>query len=562
MLGDAQTVVDAGRAALGVEPGRPADFRRVETGEGLLALRGVPLIGDEPGPGLELGEVAALADIGLVDQPLGDDHVRQRVDEGDVGAGLQRQVIVGLDVGRLHEVDLARIGDDQLGALTQALLHPRAEDRVAVGGIGADHQDHVGMLHRLEVLCAGRGAQRRHQAVAGRRVADAGAGIDVVVAEGGAHELLDEVGLLVGAARRGDAADRILAVLGLDPLELGGRPVDGLLPGDLAPRIRDLLADHRLGDAVLVGGVAVGEAALHAAMALIGLAALVGDHADDALALHLGLERAADAAIGAGRHFRVLGLAEFVDRFFLQRRRGTRLNAGATRDALGFEKIGRAGRHAAVEAAARDGQREGALHLFAGAHAAVADDALRRVVGEVRVRLVLRQILLGARLDVVVAVIAIADVPQADDAGLRLQLAIAVGRAGQAVQRVIGDVELHHALAELGELLVLRVHHHAVLGRGRAGGRGAAAALDLHEAEAAGAERLQAIGGAELRDLRPGMHRRRHHRGARRHRHRHAVDRQRDGLFRHADRRAVVDLLDQAHRRLLTRPRPADRRRA
>ncbi len=69
MLGDAQTVVDAGRAALGVEPGRPADFRRVETGEGLLALRRVPLIGDEPGPGLELGEVATLADIGLVDQP-------------------------------------------------------------------------------------------------------------------------------------------------------------------------------------------------------------------------------------------------------------------------------------------------------------------------------------------------------------------------------------------------------------------------------------------------------------------------------------------------------------
>ncbi len=39
------------------------------------------------GPGLELGEVAALADIGFVDQTLGDDHVRQRVDEGDVGAG-------------------------------------------------------------------------------------------------------------------------------------------------------------------------------------------------------------------------------------------------------------------------------------------------------------------------------------------------------------------------------------------------------------------------------------------------------------------------------------------
>ena len=43
-----------------------------------------------------------------------------------------------------------------------------------------------------------------------------------------------------------------------------------------------------------------------------------------------------------------------------------------------------------VEAAAGDGQREGALHLLAGAHAARADDALRRVVGEIRVGLVLR----------------------------------------------------------------------------------------------------------------------------------------------------------------------------
>ena len=45
------------------------------------------------------------------------------------------------------------------------------------------------------------------QAIAGRRMADAGAGIDVVVAEAGADQLLDEVGFLVGAARGGDAAD-------------------------------------------------------------------------------------------------------------------------------------------------------------------------------------------------------------------------------------------------------------------------------------------------------------------------------------------------------------------
>ena len=69
---------------------------------------------------------------------------------------------------------------------------------------------------RVEILRAGRGAEGRLQAIAGRRVADARAGIDIVVAEAGADQLLDEIGLLVGAARRGDAADGVAAVLRLD----------------------------------------------------------------------------------------------------------------------------------------------------------------------------------------------------------------------------------------------------------------------------------------------------------------------------------------------------------
>ncbi|MCY1556177.1 hypothetical protein D9M68_929060 [compost metagenome] len=61
-------------------------------------------------------------------------------------------------------------------------------------------------------------------------MADAGAGIDIVVAEGGAHQLLDEEDLLVGAARRGDGADRFTAIFGLDALELAGRVIDRLFP--------------------------------------------------------------------------------------------------------------------------------------------------------------------------------------------------------------------------------------------------------------------------------------------------------------------------------------------
>ena len=95
-----------------------------------------------------------------------------------------------------------------LAPCAQAPLHPRGEHRMGVGRVGADHQDDVGLVDRLEVLGAGRGAEGRLQAVAGRRVADAGAGVDVVVAERGADHLLDDEDLFVGAARRGDAADR------------------------------------------------------------------------------------------------------------------------------------------------------------------------------------------------------------------------------------------------------------------------------------------------------------------------------------------------------------------
>src|SRR5205085_1597572 len=149
-------------------------------------------------------------------------------------------------------------------------------------------------------LRAGRGAVGLAEAVASRRVADAGTGVDVVVAEGRAHQLLHEVGLLVGAARGGDAADRIAAVLRLQALELGGRVRDRGVPRDLLPRLVDRGADHRRGDAVLVRRIAPGEAALDAGMAFVGLAVLPRRHAHDLGALDLGLEAAADAAVGAG----------------------------------------------------------------------------------------------------------------------------------------------------------------------------------------------------------------------------------------------------------------------
>src|SRR4051812_41905606 len=95
-------------------------------------------------------------------------------------------------------------------------------------------------------------------------------------------------------------------------------------------------------------------------------------------------------------------------------------------------------------------------------------------------------------------VITIAHLAQTDDAGHLLQLAVAVRGTRQAIERVIGDVELHYATAQLGELGALRAHLHARLDERRARGWIAFTPLDLDQAQAARAERFEHVGRAKL----------------------------------------------------------------
>ena len=167
---------------------------------GLDCLGAVLRPGDEFGPFAIFVQVAPLRDERLVGQLLGHDDMGQRGQHRDIGAGLQRQVIARLDMGGADHVDPPRIDDDQFRALAQAPLHPAGEDRMPVCRVCPDHDHHIRLHHAVEILRAGGGAEGGLQAVAGRRVADAGAGIDIVVAEAGADQFLDEESLLVRAA--------------------------------------------------------------------------------------------------------------------------------------------------------------------------------------------------------------------------------------------------------------------------------------------------------------------------------------------------------------------------
>src|SRR5271168_5007310 len=119
---------------------------------------------------------------------------------------------------------------------------------------------------------------------------DSRAGVDVVVAERGEHQLLDEKRFLVGASRGRDRADRATPVLFLDAPQLRGRVVDRLAPRHFTPWLLDRLANHRARDAIGMSRVAPREAPLDARMAVVGLPVGIRNHARDKVALHLGAE--------------------------------------------------------------------------------------------------------------------------------------------------------------------------------------------------------------------------------------------------------------------------------
>ena len=150
-----------------------------------------------------------------------------------------------------------------------------------------------------------------------------------------------------------------------------------------------VFADHRLEDAFAVIGVTPGEAAFDARVAAVRLAVLVRHHANHLVAAHFGLERATNAAIGAGRDRRPFRLAMLDDRLLDERAGRAGLHAGAAGDALGFDELlVHPGGNDGVEATARDRQRERALHFLARPHTARADDALGGVEGEIGIRVI------------------------------------------------------------------------------------------------------------------------------------------------------------------------------
>ena len=208
----------------------------------------------------------------------------------------------------------ARVDHDQLGAALGRILDIGRGYRMIDGRIGADHDDHIGVhrggkrrRHRARI-------QPLHQRCDRGGVAQPRAVIDVVGAEAGAHQLLEQIGLFVRSLGRTETGQRLDPLLIADLEESLGGDVECLLPGGFAEmrervgRI-DLIVGillhirqphKRLGQAIGMVNIVEAEAALDAEPVVIGraVAALGIDHL---VVLDLVGDLAADAAIRAQR---------------------------------------------------------------------------------------------------------------------------------------------------------------------------------------------------------------------------------------------------------------------
>ena len=188
VLGLAHAPDDGGRLVLGQHLGDAQDFGFGDAGDVLDAVRR-----PRHDLGLDLVEAEdAGVDVRLVFPAVLEDVIEHAPDEGNVGAGTDAGVNVGLGRGARE----ARIDDGHLAAVFLGMQHVQQRHRMRLGGIRADVQRRLGELH--VVVGVGHGAVTPGIGDAGDRgrVADAGLVVHVVGAEEG-HELAQQVSLLV-----------------------------------------------------------------------------------------------------------------------------------------------------------------------------------------------------------------------------------------------------------------------------------------------------------------------------------------------------------------------------
>ena len=351
-LGNAHAPEDDGALGAGVEPRHPAQGVGVDAADlGHHLGRELRQVFAERLEAFRMG-----LDILAVVKLLGDDDVHHGVEQGDVGAGGELQHMGGM----LDQRMAARVADDEGGAALGGIFEEGSGNRVVLGRVGADDQDDIG----LERVGERRGDRRRtdglEQSRHRRGMAQPGAVVDIVGAETGAHQLLEEIGLLVAALGRTEAGQGLAAVTVADGFQSGGGESQGLVPArlaEMAPGIgridvgqrvlgRIVAANQGLGQAVRVADVIEPEAALDAESALVA-GTLTAVDGNDFIVLDVIGDLTAHPAVGTDAVDPGVGIDDAHPAIVQQ----GRLHQGACRTDLDAFATGDAGRvrHGIVE---------------------------------------------------------------------------------------------------------------------------------------------------------------------------------------------------------------------
>ena len=352
--------------------------------------------------------------------------------------------------------------------------------------------------------------------------------IDVVGAER-ARESRRQRHLLEGRVRRHERAQRGAAMALDDRGKMVRHEIESRRPVDGHPFAAFL--DHRSGEPLVARQRLVREAVLVRKPAFVHCGILERHDAHHAIAFHLHDEIAAERIVRRHRTAprELPGPRRVAER--LRGQRADRADVDHVAGQLGVDRVADERDDLRVLAATDHAELHDAGDFLAEADAARALDATRHLLGrDERPQVLVEDDAL--RFGVPRRRSAIADREV-------LQLAFAALVADRAVERMVDQQELHHAVLRLLRLLRMRPDLHALGRRGRAGGQRLRRLLDLHQAHPAIGGDRQLLVPAEMRHVDVELVRGVHHRAARCHLHLSPVDLevQHDGIPR--DRRAA-----------------------
>ena len=428
-------------------------------------------------PGDAVGEEGGIA------QFFRQDDVSKRVEQWDVRAG------PGRDVNRprlARELGAPWIDHDELCPATAGLTNPGADHGVVFRGIRAGDQNRARKLDVVEAVRGGSGAQHGLQGRRARRVAHAGAAVDIVRADGDAREFLREVVLLVRSARRAEHAHRVGSVARDNPTQSIGSGRNGVRPRGVPPPAH--VANSGARDAIAGGHEVERVSAFHAGMTVIGASLEGRARLDDPAVTRAVVQLAADAAVRADRARPGRGRPQSKNAAILQRPGRTRIDAGATRDTGTGEQRRSVGMHNGLRAAIPKVPDVLSLKVGTNAHAAIAVDAARHVGAEAGVTFINRFRRRRRRL-------------RGQTGRAQVTVEFLLRRVCEGRRRIVAGEHLQHHSALGQDRLRPRPDLHAVDdGRG-AGGDRLDGAGDLHQTEPACARWLQPWVIAQRRNL-------------------------------------------------------------